>query len=382
MAISGFLGSMSTEVAGIFVVIMGVMGIAFLYPVVKKLKNIVPYVYPNARIRAKEAKLIKSDTFEEMISVASLSEVISMLENTDHLKFAQSISIDKAEDVETPVDKYMADLYWEIASIVPKKDLPLMKTLMAMWDARNLKLIVRNVHLFETGRGGKTDEDIIKLMVRSPMEKSIKNLVDARTMDEMATGLEGSAFDLSAYIPHYRQTGSLSILENALYRVVYEVMLKELPPNEPEVKRYFSTMVGVQNLKTLLRAKRDGMSYRQIEPFLIKNAGLAEGIAKSFDELGITDMINGLEGTVFYKPLTEVLPEYDKEKSLSAFENVLDGLIARTGMDISTSHPFGMGPIIGFLSVKDMEAKNLKRIMTAKYLNLPADEIKPLMINA
>jgi Archaeal/vacuolar-type H+-ATPase subunit C len=51
-------------------------------------------------------------------------------------------------------------------------------------------------------------------------------------------------------------------------------------------------------------------------------------------------------------------------------------------MDISTSHPFGMGPIIGFLSVKDMEAKNLKRIMTAKYLNLPADEIKPLMINA
>ena len=382
MAISGFLSSMSIEVAGIFVVILGVMGIAFLYPIIKKLKNIVPYVYPNARIRAKEAKLIKNDVFEEMVSMASLPEIISLLENTDYSRYTQAVSLDRAEDMETFVDRHMADLYREIAGIVPKKDLSLMKTLMAKWDARNLKLIIRNVHLFETGRGGKNDEDIIKLIVRSPIEAIIKNLMDARTMDEIATGLEGSAFDMAAYIPQYRQTGSLSLLENALYKIVYEVMLKELPPNEPEVKRYFSTMVDVRNLKILLRTKRDGMSYRQIEPFLIEGGEVAGKIAKSFDELGITDIINGIEGTVFYKPLTEALPDYSKEKSLSTFENVLDGLIARTGMDISTSYPFGMGPIIGFLAMKDMEANNLKRIMTAKYLDLPPDKIKPLMINA
>ena len=262
MAISGFLSSMSIEVAEIFVVIMGVMGIAFLYPVIKKLKNIVPYIYPNARIRAKEAKLIKNDVFEEMVSMASLPEIISLLENTDYSRYTQAVSLERAEDMEAFVDRYMADLYREIAGIVPKKDLSLMKTLMAKWDARNLKLIMRNVHLFETGRGGKNDEDIIKLIVRSPIEAIIKNLMDARTMDEIATGLEGSAFDMAAYIPQYRQTGSLSLLENALYKIVYEVMLKELPPNEPEVKRYFSTMVDVRNLKILLRTKRDGMSYR------------------------------------------------------------------------------------------------------------------------
>jgi V/A-type H+-transporting ATPase subunit C len=251
---------------------------------------------------------------------------------------------------------------------------------MMKWDARNLRLIMRNVHLFEIGRSGKNEEDIIKLIVKSPMDASIRNLVNARTMDEMATALEGSAFDLSAYISQYRQSGSLSLLENSLYKIVYEAMLKELPPNEPEVKRYFSMMIDVQNLKMLLRAKRDNMSYQQIEPFLIKGGELMDRIMKGFDEFGITDIINGLEGTAFYKPLTEVLPEY-KEESLFVFENVLDGLISRTGMDISTSYPFGMGPIIGFLAVKDMESKSLRRIMTAKYLNLPPDEIKSSMIS-
>lgn len=149
MALSGFLGVVDSEALSIFVIILGIAGLLFLYASIKKLKNIVPYIYPNARIRAKEARFIQKDLFDEMIAVSSLSEVFSILENTDYAEYLQNIPSNNPEDFEISIDSYLSNLYHEIEGFIPKKDLNLMKILMTRWDARNLKYVLRDIYLKE-----------------------------------------------------------------------------------------------------------------------------------------------------------------------------------------------------------------------------------------
>jgi len=378
MALSGFLSFIDSETALIFVILLSLAGLLFLYMVINKLKNIVPYIYPNARIRAKEAKFIQKDLFDEMVAASSLPEVFSILENTDYAEYLQNISSTNPENFEILIDSYLADVYHEIENIVPKKDVNLMEILMTEWDARNLKYVLRNLYLTEIGKKGMNPEDLAKSIVKSPLYKKILGNIDAQTIDELVISLDGTYFDLKDYLPLYRETKNLVYLENTLYKIVYERILNALPSNELEVKKYFTIMLEAENIKLLLRAKKDRISYAEIKPFLIN--GLFENIGRNFDEIDIDGIIDELDGTDFYNPLEEALPLYNSTKNLSVFDNVLEKLVLNVGKSISISHPFGLGPIIGFLAVKTAEAENVKKIISAKYFDLPSDRIRPLIV--
>jgi len=338
MALSGFLSFIDSETALIFVILLSLAGLLFLYMVINKLKNIVPYIYPNARIRAKEAKFIQKDLFDEMVAASSLPEVFSILENTDYAEYLQNISSTNPENFEILIDSYLADVYHEIENIVPKKDVNLMEILMTEWDARNLKYVLRNLYLTEIGKKGMNPEDLAKSIVKSPLYKKILGNIDAQTIDELVISLDGTYFDLKDYLPLYRETKNLVYLENTLYKIVYERILNALPSNELEVKKYFTIMLEAENIKLLLRAKKDRISYAEIKPFLIN--GLFENIGRNFDEIDIDGIIDELDGTDFYNPLEEAL----------------------------------------FLAVKTAEAENVKKIISAKYFDLPSDRIRPLIV--
>jgi V/A-type H+-transporting ATPase subunit C len=77
----------------------------------------------------------------------------------------------------------------------------------------------------------------------------------------------------------------------------------------------------------------------------------------------------------------EALPEYEKTNSLLSLEKALDEFILRTGWDISMKHPFGIGPLMGFLSLKEVEMRNVRALAVAKEANLNHDDIRSLMVN-
>jgi vacuolar-type H+-ATPase subunit C/Vma6 len=51
------------------------------------------------------------------------------------------------------------------------------------------------------------------------------------------------------------------------------------------------------------------------------------------------------------------------------------------GWDISVKNPFGAGPLMGFLSLKDAEMRNVRAIAIAKEAQLDHDTIRSLMVS-
>ena len=95
-----------------FLLILVLLILGFLLPflifLIQNLKNILPYLYANARIKAKEAKLIKPETIDEMInkvrscasSIRSMGGIVTLYDDDNE----KDVLISKNEVLELLVD--------------------------------------------------------------------------------------------------------------------------------------------------------------------------------------------------------------------------------------------------------------------------------------
>jgi V/A-type H+-transporting ATPase subunit C len=93
----------------------------------------------------------------------------------------------------------------------------------------------------------------------------------------------------------------------------------------------------------------------------------------------IEGVISALEGTIYGSIISENLEEYEKTGSVYVFEKALDKHLAEVGRKLSLRQPFGVGPIIGLITSKEQEIKNLKIIIKGKIEGLSSNQIRELL---
>ena len=110
------------------------------------------------------------------------------------------------------------------------------------------------------------------------------------------------------------------------------------------------------------------MSYDDIAPYILEDGyQLREWKLKDLMEAhDVINVISSLEGTKYADALSETMTKYNETGAVSIFENALDSYLVETIKSLSTKKPLGIGPIIGYLSQKETEIKNLKIIARAK----------------
>ena len=99
------------------------------------------------------------------------------------------------------------------------------------------------------------------------------------------------------------------------------------------------------------------------------------------DSPDVTNVVSGLEGTKYADALTDVVPQYNETGSVAVFERALDVYVAEHAKSLASKKPLGVGPIIGYLSQKEAEIKNLKIIARAKReADFPNSKIREMLI--
>ena len=347
----------------------------------KTVQNITPYLYMNARLKAKEGKLITKAQFEDMVSAHSLSEISSLLEGTAYGNEMQGVMINDAEALEEVLKRHRAALYGEIMGMMPAKIRDVFSYLDREGEASTVKGIFRDVH----GQLAAEHEPQELVSTGEFHEETLKRMYESRSVAELLPLLEGTSYEsLMEKLPAYEQTKKLNVFESAVDNLVLTETWNVISSRNDlsQIHAYFATKMDLMNLKVLLRAKRDRLSWDEIEPFLLPQGSLYQHAKASFgEEEDVRGLINILEGTPFYAPLMEVFPEYEKTSSLVPLEKAVDVFLLRMGWDISVKHPFGVGPLMGFLSLKEAEMRNVRAIAVAKEAQLDQDEIRSLMVS-
>ncbi len=366
----------------LLIVLLLVLGflLPFLIFLIKTLKNILPYLYANARIKAKEAKFIKPETIDEMINTNSVAEIASILENSEYALAMQGLVLESAESIEDLLIRQTADVYSEVSRMFPEKMMPVLSFLRQQWDVKSLKTIMRGV------RSGLTSDQIMSKVVPFGEidAEFLKKLAESGSVEDMLTSFEGSSYEkLSALLPEYEQEKSLLPVEAVLDKVLLEGMWSSVTSDNElhALVPGFAARIDALNLKIILRAKNDHLLFSDIENYLIAGGDMHKTASGVFDEVDeVSAFLAEIEGTLFYKPLMEVLPDYEKDGSLYIIEKAIEETALSVGKDAALKQPYGIAPVLGFLSMKDAEVRNIRAISRAKEAGLSPDKIRDFVL--
>ncbi|MGZ7210000.1 MAG: V-type ATP synthase subunit C [Methanobacterium sp.] len=380
------LGFNSNEALLIVVLILvAIVGIMIIVVKMMPVLEIYPYGYPNARVRARMGRLFTEKQFSEIIEANSLNEVKDYLRGIpEYAKYVDKYPLEKA------LDTQLAESYDLVARISPESIRDSFRVLLSRWDVQNIKSILI------AKEAGLTPEETLNLIIPygenfTSIEKLVdtKKLAEAKNISELITGLEGTKYAkvLEDAIPIYESTGLILPLEASLDKYFLDKLLKATKNPDDENKKtlysYIGTQVDINNLKIILRAKIEGLKYEDIEPYItsggyqLKSWKLKD-IMESDDIAAIS---SSLEGSNYAQIVADAMSEYSKTGSVAPIEAALETHLREMAKTISLKVPFGIGPIIGFISRKETEIKNLKVIARAKReMGFPTSEIKEMLV--
>ena len=346
------------------VIALLVVGAVVVIITSRPILDIYPYLNPSARVRARKGRLFDEKQISEIVETNNVEEVENYLKGVpDYADVLDEYPLDKALDVER------ANTYDFIARLAPKEVKDPFVIMSKKADIDNIKSLLTAK---EVGLNG--DETRELLIPCGSLYEHLESLVDSDNVSDIVTSLDGTEYAaaLEDALPQYESTNMILPLESALDKYYLGKLLhsSDVPADENRqiMYAYVGTQVDVANLKLIIRAKQDGLDYDAIAPYILEEGyQLREWKLKDLMESpDVTNVVSGLEGTKYAEALTDAMPVYNETGSVAVFEKALDVYASNYAKSLSSKKPLGVGPIIGYLSQKENEIKNLKIIARAK----------------
>ena len=341
--------------------------------------DIYPYLNPSSRVRARKGRLFDEKQISEIVETNNVEEVENYLKGVpDYADVLDDYPLDKALDIQR------ADTYDFIARIAPKEVKDPFVVMAKKTDINNIKSLITAKEV------GLTADETRELLIPSgSLYDELSSLAETDSVTDIITSLDGTEYAtaLEDALPEYEEKKMTLPLESALDKYYLSNLLRssDVPADENRqiVYSYVGTQVDVDNLKLILRAKEDGLNYDDISDYILADGyQLREWKLKDLmDSPDVTNVISGLEGTKYSEALTDVVPQYNETGSVAVFERALDVYANEHAKSLASKKPLGVGPIIGYLSQKEAEIKNLKIIARAKReADFPNSKIMEMLI--
>jgi len=358
-----------------FVVIGAIIVIVASRPIL----DIYPYLHPNARVRARKGRLFDEKQISELVEANNIEEITNYLRGSpEYAEHLDNYTLEKALDIQ------LGETYDLVSRMAPKDVQSSFKVLAKKSDIANIK------SLLTAKEAGLSKEETENLLIPAgSLYEDIERLSDTDSVTDVVAGLDGTEYApvLEEVLPEYEKSNMVLPLESALDKYYLEKLLasSETPADENKqiLYSYVGNQVDVANIKLILRAKVDGLSYDAISPYMISSGyQLREWKLKDLMEAeDVTGVVSSLEGTKYAEVLSDVLPQYNETGSAALFEKALDKFLVESAKSASMKKPIGIGPIIGYLSQKEVEIRNLKVIARAKReADFPISKIREMLV--
>lgn len=377
--IMGSLGLSNEAFLALIILAFVVVGAIIVVVTTRPILDIYPYLHPSARARARKGRLFNEKQLSEIIEANNVDEVTNYLRGSpDYAEYVENYSLDKALDIQ------LGETYDMVSRMVPKKVKSSFAVLAKKSDINNIKSLFAAK---DAGLDKATTEEL--LIPTGSLYDDLLRLVDADSVTDVVAGLDGTEYAhvLEEALPEYERTKMVLPLESALDKYYSDKLMaaSETPADENTqvLYAYIGNQVDVANIKLILRAKADKLDYAAISPY-VSNSGyqLREWKLKDLMESeSVEGVVSSLEGTKFAPVLAEVLPKYNETGSVALFEKALDKFLCESAKSYSMRKPLGVGPIIGYLSQKEVEVRNLKIIARAKREeDFPVAKIREMLV--
>jgi V/A-type H+-transporting ATPase subunit C len=324
---------------------------------IDKRRTLTPtaYGYATARIKVLETRLLTEARLRQLLEARGAAEALRMLKEVPpYGELAEDIT--DPSNFEVVLERARTEVLELIRKIAPEPTAFLFTA--SKYDFINLKAILK-----ERLTKNKLERELVKEGLASI--EQLKDLVHSG-ISEVFPIEYTQAVDEATRV--YEASGNPQDIDVIIDRYRFIISSKIASRSKSEfLKGLIELTIDLENLKILLRLKRQGRSEKEIDKFL-----LAGG------ELEIEELVQ-----VYRNPLDswgELLSAYYRhfisEAQSRAIDKVADDLIMKYIRDRTKYVSSGIEPLVGYIIAKETEIKNLRIIFSGKLYNIPQERIE------
>jgi vacuolar-type H+-ATPase subunit C/Vma6 len=330
------------------------------------LLTIASCAYPVARVKARGIPFINNERLEELLDAGMVPDALSRMQAAGFT--LPGITSGDISGLENALEYKEMDEYRVLLGSIPTDFEPFFAQYEVFYEIRMIKRLLRMI------QSRKDHEEILKRVL--PVGVLTKELISQGAscsgVDECVHLFRGTSYSFLAEGPLrlYHENSTLLALEIALDGYGSSTLHQSCTLIRPGLAAPFrdlsSTLIDIQNVRTLLRAKHAGINPAEISPSLL-NGGFRLPFWRLIqlnEMMSLPDIIGQLNGTGYDRILQPFLPSYPGQDSLIQFDLALDWFLLTHLAKISLMYYYTGGPLIWFLLAKEYEYRNLQVVLT------------------
>jgi len=347
-------------------------------------KSAVKYGYASTRVKAMEAKLISGSTMQEIAKAKAVSGMLAILFHTDYEKDITAfggLSI-KSSLIDFALSKNVAKHVEKLVSITPKEQRHITATIIGKWGMYNVKLLLEAVdrhlryediekYIIDYGPfgAGVIKEAIAEEGVEAALSKLIA--VSPRAYVKILRG----AVDL--YKSKKDVLDAIAGMDNAYYAQIGKIA-EELSSVDANAAKMLKMDIDMKNALVMIKAKRRGMNYSDIEGNVISKGLVSKERAERIydDSKDVAELAQKI-GTFDLKDRIDM---YAKDNRLIHLEIGMNNHMLKSSFRLLRHSVLSFASLVAYVYLKELEVSTLRILLKSKQYGLSEDEVSGLMV--
>ncbi|MBU4562074.1 V-type ATP synthase subunit C [bacterium] len=329
------------------------------------------YAFANGIIKKLEKGLLNKDILDRMIKSSDAVSALKILTESDLNDY--SFDLNNPADFEHSLNQELLHTYDIIKNISKVSTFNFLYfTFASKYDFHNIKILIKSKYLKKDISNelfspiGTIDIEKLNLAIKDEKYEDIPNSFEfliKKTFSEYSKFKDPEIIDF--------------ILDKERYIMIFN-KIKEVEIIETEelfLRRFIKINIDLNNIISCIRAKIRGERKSFAKEFIIPEGDFKiENIVEIYDS-PLSSWFEKLIHTD-YKDIVELGVNYfQKNNSLMELEKLRDNFILNFSK-IGKYVTFGIEPLVGFITAKENDIKNIRIILSGKLNKLSPDQIK------
>jgi V/A-type H+/Na+-transporting ATPase subunit C len=342
-----------------------------------------PYIYICTRMRVRKTTLLPREEYMRMLNM-SLPEIIRFIGETDYKQEIDELGATfKGIDlIEVALSWNLAKEYQKILEITPGNLKQFTQAYLRRWDIQNVLTLLRG--RMQGEKAGKIKEVLIP--AGSLDREILDRLLAEDSADKIVESLKAYRMYPLVFAREYplaKESGSLSRLENALYKQFYEEIIAEAKSGIKGGNLFLEFIrleIDIKNVKTLFRLHADTIEEDAQEMFIQGGVLTSSDFASLNSIHNRNEFIDLLKTKIQHKVLLTLLEELRSEKTMHDVETRLTRVQLEQMERMSKRNPISIHPILVYLEKKKYEVFNLRALARGKESKLSPEKISGYLV--
>jgi V/A-type H+-transporting ATPase subunit C len=340
----------------------------------------VGYAFISAYLKGEEAKTLTSSQVSDISKEAGIQDVLDVIRETDVGNYLQGVSVQTFDELDEHLWLYFGECLRQLEWFknVPAEIHKILRIYILKYDVLNIKAALQGISTGKKMRGIP-----VGVIYNNGLLDELRGAQDAGSIASVLK--QCKLGDYASILEEYDADEGVKSQQRIEARLDGEYSRSLLGVTRrmkdgSTLSKAFNIIADMANLQIILRTVIGEMAAEAAGYAINDGYVISRQISEDLLSLKLSDIPGKIENTEYRSIIEEVTGNYDRSKSVTVIEEIIDKHKFRLIKEILSPRVLSPLVIVWYLILKEIEIRNLRLILKAAFDNISLEEIKDYLV--